>query len=199
MTQTTYILAGGNDRQYSDYGKRLGQEIVKHSARPKILSCFFSQPEDTWVEKTKDWNSWFADNLSQPFSYDYTRQETLLDQIDAADVVYFHGGITDLLLAKLPDAKTMKQHFAGKMIIGSSAGSNMLSRHFWSSSKGIYGEGKGVLDLSVMVHYGATIVGDNQRTTEEWAQQEQTFASMVNMPITHLPEGRYIVIKEETI
>lgn len=195
MAKTIYILAGGNDRQFADYAKKLGDEIAKHAARPKILSCFYSQPEETWREKAEDWHGWFADNFTQSFTYDYAKSDTLLEQIDTADVIYFHGGDTKLLLTRLPDTDTLRQHFGGKVVIGSSAGANMLSRHFWSSTRGVYGEGKGLLDLSVMVHYGATIVGGNERTPKEWKQQEEKFAVMVNMPIAHLPEGRFIVIE----
>ena len=196
MTKTTYILAGGNDRQVADYGSRLGEEIAKHVTNPKILSCFYSQREETWEEKAEDWHDWFSQNFSWPFSYAYTRLDTLLDQIDQADVIYFHGGDTQLLLRKLPNTETLQKHFSGKIVIGSSAGANMLARHFWSSSRSVYGEGKGLLDISIMVHYGATKIGDSQRTAEDWEQQEKQFASMVNMPIAQLPEGQFSVYKK---
>lgn len=99
-------------------------------------------------------------------------------------------------MERLPDIDTLRRHFESKVIIGSSAGANMLSRHFWSSTRSVYSEGKGLLDLSVMVHYGAAIVGDSERTPEDWKRQEEKFAAMVNEPITHLPEGQFVVIEQ---
>lgn len=197
MTNTTYILAGGNDRLSSDYGKRLSDEIARYTVNPKILSCFYSQPEKTWAEKAEDWSGWFKENFQWPFTYDYTKSDTFLDQVKDSDVIYFHGGDTKLLLSRLPNGEVLKDLFENKVVIGSSAGSNMLARYYWSSTKGEFGEGKAVLDMAVMVHYGAELVGDKKRTSEEWNNQEVEFAAMITTPITRLPEGQFVVVEDK--
>jgi hypothetical protein len=198
MTKTVFILAGGNDRKSPDYGRRLSEDIAKHITNPKILSCFFSWPEETWEQKAQDWKGWFSDNFTQPFTYDYAKADSLIDQIDVADVIYFHGGDTNLLFEKLPDTEDLKKHFKGKVIIGSSAGANMLSKYFWSSKRAVFGEGLGILDINVMVHYGALDHEGFKRTPEDWKREEAEFQKRIgDKKITYLPEGQFIVMEKE--
>jgi len=193
---TVFILAGGNDRTTSGYGKRLANKIAKHASRPRILSCFFSAPESEWAHKAKDWKEWFLTELTQPFTYDYAKPATFLEQMDAADVIYFHGGDTELLFKTLPDVATLKAHFSGKIVVGSSAGANMLSTHYWSSSRGVLGEGLSILDVNIMVHYGS----DDKRIGADWKQEEAEFKKLIGTDkILRLPEGRFVVIEGENI
>jgi len=197
MTKTVYILAGGNDRKVEDFGKRLNDEIAKYATNPKILSCFFSAPPEAWEQKARDWKSWFSAHLTQPLTYDCARYETFLEQVDDADIVFFHGGDTKLLLEKLPDAQTLRKHFANKIIIGSSAGANMLATHYWSSTRGGTCEGLGILDVNVMVHYHAPDASGHKRTPEDWEREEAEFQKHLgDQEITRLPEGQFAAIEE---
>lgn len=200
MTKTVYILAGGNDRKSENYGHRLSEEIAKHVTNPKLLSCFFSAQPEEWEQKAQDWKGWFSDHFTQPFIYDYAKYETLLEQIDTADVVYFHGGDTRLLFEHLPETQELKKHFKGKVIIGSSAGANMLSTHYWSSTRGGFNEGRAVLDINVMVHYHAPDASGHKRTPEDWEREEAEFQERLgNRAITPLPEGRFVVIEKDLL
>ncbi|HKR81381.1 MAG TPA: Type 1 glutamine amidotransferase-like domain-containing protein [Candidatus Saccharimonadales bacterium] len=194
----TFILAGGNDRKSPDYGLRLSQEIAKHVTNPKILSCFYSWPEESWEQKAEDWQSWFSNNFNWPFTYDYARADSLLEQMDAADVIYFHGGDTNLLFEHLPPVEKLKKHFQDKVIIGSSAGANMLSKYFWSSKRAAFGEGLGILDINIMVHYGAPDHEGFKRTPEDWQREEAEFQEHIGgRTITHLPEGQFVIIEQD--
>jgi len=199
MIKTVYILAGGNDRKVEDFGKRLSEEVAKYVTNPRILSCFFSAPPEMWEQKAQDWEGWFLEHFTQPFTYDYAKYETLLEQIDAADVVYFHGGNTRLLFEHLPDTQELKKHFKNKVIIGSSAGANMLSTYYWSSTRGGLCEGRAVLDMNVMVHYHAPDASGHKRTPEDWEREEATFQERLgDRVITPLPEGEFVVVEEES-
>jgi hypothetical protein len=197
MAKTVFILAGGNDRNVKDYGHRLSEEVAKYTTNPKILSCFFSSPKETWEEKAQDWKGWFSDNFTQSFTYDYAKLESLLGQIDAADVIYFHGGDTKLLFKNLPHTQMLKEHFKDKIIIGSSAGANMLSRYYWSSTRGVFGEGRDILDVNVMVHYGAPDASGRKRTLEDWKREETEFQKRIgnDQTVIHLPEGQSVTIE----
>lgn len=199
MTKTVFIIAGGNDRKSEDYGFRLSEEVAKHTNNPKILSCFFSAPREEWEQKAQDWGVWFTKHFTQPFTYDYAKYETLLEQIDAANVVYFHGGDTKLLFEHLPETHELRKHFKGKIIIGSSAGANMLSVHYWSSTRGGFNEGRAVLDRNVMVHYHAPDASGHKRTPEDWEREEAEFQKRLGeRVITPLPEGQFVVVEEES-
>jgi hypothetical protein len=197
--KTIFILFGGNDRKSLDYGRQLSEEVAKHIPNPKILSCFFSWPEETWEQKAKVWKSWFSDHFTQGFIYDYAKLDSFFEQIDAANVIYFHGGDTNLLFENLPNAEELRTHFDGKVIIGSSAGANMLSKYFWSSKRAVFGEGLGILDINVMAHYGTLDHEGFKRTPEDWKREEAEFQKRIGESvITRLPEGQFVVIEEET-
>lgn len=196
MTKSIYILAGGYDRHYKDFGNRLYNELLRHTSDLKILSCFFSRPTDEWETNANDWHSWFTTQFKQPFTYDYARVDSFLTQVDTANVVFFHGGDTKLLMSTLPETEKLVRHLNGKIIIGSSAGANMLSRYYWSSTKSEFGEGRGIVDKSVMVHYGAENVGGKKRTAKDWAIEKELFANKSGLPITVIPEAEFIVIEK---
>jgi len=194
MKSTIFLLAGGNDRGTHEYAKRLEEEITKHVTNPKILSCFFSHPEKDWAFWHETWQKWFSDNFKTSFTYDYAKKETFLDQVDAADVIYLHGGDTPLLLESLPDASILREHFKGKVVIGSSAGANALSQKYWSSSQAVPGKGLGVIDTNVMVHYGAPERDGRERTMHDWEREAADFQTYVGPgKITHLPEGQFVI------
>jgi hypothetical protein len=199
MTRTIFILAGGNDQKSEDYGRHLSEEVAKHADNPKVLSCFFSAPPGTWEQKAQDWKGWFSDHFTQPFTYDYAQYATLLEQIDAADVIYFHGGDTRLLFEHLPETHKLKKHFTGKVIIGSSAGANVLSTHYWSSTRGGFCEGRAVLGVNVMVHYHAADASGHKRTPEDWKREEAEFQERLgDRAVTPLPEGQFVVVEKES-
>jgi hypothetical protein len=104
------------------------------------------------------------------------------------------------LFENLPDVEELKKHFQGKVIIGSSAGANMLSKCFWSSKRAVFGEGLAILDINVMVHHGALDHEGRKRTPEDWQREEAEFQERIgDGKITHLPEGQFVVIEKEIV
>lgn len=195
MKNTTFILAGGNDRTTDGYAKRLEAELIKHiPSRPKLLSCFFSAPENEWPIKYQNWKEWFTTSFSFEFDYDYAQKATFLQQIDEADIIYLHGGNTQLLSEALPDTDQFKAHLQGKVVVGSSAGANILSKNYWSSTKAVPRHGLGILDINIMVHYGTTNHEGRTRISEDWKKEEMEFRKFVDAgEIVHIPEGQFIV------
>lgn len=194
-TNTAYILAGGNDLLFEDYGNRLTGQIAAHATeRPRVLSCFFSTPEQEWPAKYAKWKEWLAKNFTHGFSYSYAKKATFLQQIDDADVIYLHGGNTQLLFDTFPPIEDFVKHANGKIVVGSSAGANILSKKYWSSSRAVPCKGLGILDVNIMVHYGAAHHEGLDRTAEDWRREEAEFRAFVgDGEITRLPEGQFIV------
>jgi peptidase E len=193
---TTYILAGGEDLKVPGYGERICKEMLNHADRPKILSCFFSAPEAEWETKYQRWKSFFANYLGN-FTLDYAKKDTFLKQVDAADVIYLHGGDTKLLLDSLPPVDTLKERFKGKLVIGSSAGANVLATNYWSSSRAVPNRGLGLVNANIMVHYGTLNHEKLPRTPAGWEREEAEFQSFIgDGKITRIPEGTYISFLE---
>jgi hypothetical protein len=193
---TTYILAGGNDRTTEGYGERLADQITARvTMHPKILSCFFSIPEQEWPTKYAQCEEWFAKNFTSGYKYNYAQKDTFLQQIDDADVIYLHGGNTQLLFDAFPSAEDFVKRVKGKIVVGSSAGANILSKKYWSSSRAVPCKGLGILDVNIMVHYGAVNHEGLTRTDKDWQREEAEFQAFVgDGEITHLPEGEFVVI-----
>ena len=194
---TTYILAGGNDRKYDDFPERLNEEIHRKIAKPRILSCFFSQPPETWQERYDDWSAWFSKLITGIGHYELAQQVNFRDQVNHCDVIYLHGGDTKLLQEKLQEVGVDRTIFKGKIVIGSSAGANCLSRNYWSSTRAEAWMGLGLVDRNVMVHYGASDLAGRQRSDEDWEKEEAKFQSVIGSGerITRLPEAQFIVIE----
>lgn len=193
---TTYILAGGNDRGYDTYGKNLAKVVLARVTQPRILSCFFSQPPDVWDEKFESWSQWFGRYFGSNFTYTLARSDTFIEQVKAADVIYLHGGTTKLLTDALVAYPDIEEAFAGKIVIGSSAGANFLSKVYYSPSANKVDFGSGIVDCLSVVHYGAAFDGEVSLTTYEWKGVVKRVKDLgASENVTLLPEGEFVVFE----
>lgn len=196
---TKYILAGGNDFKTPVFGSRLASEFKKTLDTFKILSCFFSSPAEVWKLNAEKWEPWFRKNVDSIESYDYATPGTFEEKTMNADILYFHGGNSELLLKTVDEIKNLEQLFKNKIVVGSSAGANMLAKNFWSSTYKKPGKGKAIVPVSIMVHYGAANHNGNYRNKRDWDNEETLFQNFIGASenILHLPEGGIKVFAEE--
>lgn len=194
---TKYILAGGCDRSYLDYGKRLAEVVNREVSNPKILSCFFSSSKETRKEREDEWGSWFKKYFANSV-VSHASEETFFEQLNEADVLYLHGGATTQLIESLPDFHRLKEAIKGKVIIGSSAGANYLSKIYYSPLNDSIKGGSGIIDVNTIVHYGIESFDKKEYTPEQW----QDIVKRVNDKtesghVVLLPEGNFTVIEAE--
>lgn len=197
---TKYILAGGEDMAYPAYASSLQRELASGSNKKlRVLSCFFSSESESWAERADSWRKWFSDNLNGlTRSYDYANEGDFLAKIEKSDLIFFHGGRTQTLIDKIAKYPELQKYLAGKIVIGSSAGANMLSRYYWSPSHQRPGQGRGFVNQNVMVHYGARDVAGIVRTEDDWLSEERRLIDFIGAPdakILHLPEGTFKVFE----
>lgn len=186
---TTYILAGGNDQRIAGYPTILKSVLPKNLSEFSVLSCFFSRPEREWEDSAADWSTWLSQNLGIN-SHDYAKFDNFEEKLQKADVVYFHGGDSWLLLESLSEYEDFGRKLNGKIVIGSSAGANMLSNNFWSATSQKAGKGFAIIDVNIMVHYGAKMIGGIIRSRDDWSAEERAFSKVIqSTDIIHLPEG----------
>jgi peptidase E len=186
---TKYILAGGNDRGVAAYPVILKEELPDNLSDLCLLSCFFSIEENEWSAKAKDWKSWFFQNLGISH-YTVADFDNFEVEIRKADIVYFHGGHSWLLLESLSKYKDLEQMLEDKVVIGSSAGANVLANNFWSSTFKKAGKGLAMVDVNIMVHYGVKEINRVIRTDKDWTTEEHEFSQLIrSSEILHLPEG----------
>jgi peptidase E len=122
---------------------------------------------------------------------------TFLGQVKAFDVLYLHGGHNDLLFDTLSKFGKLDGIFKGKIVVGSSAGANLVAKNFWASSAQKPRKGKAVLDVNIMAHYGATNHAGIQRTSQNWINEEKLFRDFLgnDEKIWHIPEAELVIFE----
>lgn len=187
---TKYILAGGLDRAHPEYWDHLGKEITV--TRPvKLLSCFFSQPKKDWQDKFNGFNPFFKRAFGDDVIRELADVEDFLDQLKECDILYLHGGTTHRLKSVLARYGNLVPYFKGKVVIGSSAGANYLSKLGWSPSLRQPIEGAGIVNLNVVVHYGSNFVDEDALGPVDWEDTKLQLKKLLHEEdvITLLPEG----------
>ena len=194
MSNTTLILAGGHDRNFPDFGVRLATFINREVDSPVILSCGFSQDSDSWAEKAPAWHDWYTRYFPAATVIDAV-PEKFYEQALAADVVYLHGGETKRLLDTLPDYEKVKSVLSGKIVIGSSAGANYLSSVHYSPSAAVVREGSAILNMGVIVHYGAPEFDGRAISMTEWQNHAARVKELSGGNVLLIPEGDFAIIR----
>jgi peptidase E len=136
-----------------------------------------------WVDKPKVLSCFFA-------------TETFSEQLKWADVVYFHGGTTFLLKEILDTFPELSSQLKGKVVVGSSAGANVLAGTYYSPKRDKVGKGLGFVPFASVVHYGAEGDGEVSLDTARWQQviERTQAAKAVDETLLLLPEGTFTAI-----
>jgi len=186
---TTYILCGGSDRKFDFFGVNLAKVVNNLVVNPRILSCYFSRPDDEWEEAFSSWSDFYGKYLPNA-SIELAQRENFLDQIKNSDVIYFYGGRTHTLSENLQNFKNLPEILRDKIIIGSSAGSNFLAQHFLHH-EGI-GGGLGILPFNVVVHYNS----DDEKERRSQDDVNELLQRHPEVPTLLLREGEFTIIQE---
>lgn len=195
---THYVLAGGADRRVDGYGDKLADVVKQWVTGPvKILSCQFSKPPEGWPDDMKNWTLWFHQYFGQDAEVQLALPETFLDQVDWADIIYFHGGRTASLLGILNNFPNIEENFKDKVIVGSSAGTNYLSKTYFSPKQNEVNIGSGIVPLNTIVHYESENDGEISLSKSDWADVIVRMKAVVeDEQITLLREGEFVVFEK---
>lgn len=195
---THYILAGGNDRGYDNYGSNLSRLVKPLVEGPiKILSCQFAKDKGDWQKIFEIWKGWFYQYFGKDVELQLASEEDFLKQIAWADVIYLHGGHTSKQEAMIKQYTDLEKHFEGKIVIGSSAGANFLSKTYYAPSLNKIGNGSGIVPLNIIVHYGGDNDGEISFGPGEWEKVVERMKSVIgDEEITLLPEGEFVVFEK---
>lgn len=192
---TRYILAGGGDRKSPDYGEKLAAEVRKHHEGPlHVLSCLFAEPREVWETKFEQRKAWFRQVFGPETEVELAFPDKFRAQAKAADLIYLHGG-DDVLLAHYLDQHTdIEQLFAGKIVVGSSAGADWLSSNYWTCDWREARKGSGLTPANIMVHYNSDFGADTPRGAIDWQAAEAELRAKLKPDdsILRLWEGEFI-------
>jgi len=193
---TTYILAGGCDGDYPEFMTQLGRVIHSKAATPKILSCEFAVEDAQIKAKFLKHKVMFEERFGEFASFEMASKDAFVEQARSADVIYFHGGSTDLLMEAMKAYPGIKAEFEGKIIVGASAGANYLSSYGFSPSIDKARKGGGFVDAAVVVHYGSLGFENMTFNSRYWQQAvEAVREESGGKEVILLAEGTFAVIE----
>lgn len=152
---TKYLLHGGFTRLENELNRSFYEEFTRDLPEGGTIALvyFASRSDDTTdvfeEQKVKITN----EAGGREFSFIHSTQENFIEDITAADAIYFHGGSTNKLLKILRSYPDFKYLLVGKTVAGSSAGAYALVRYGASHSESAVREGLGFVNVRAVCHY----------------------------------------------
>ena len=154
--KTKFILHGGftkgrTDEDNSDFYAEILRDT---NANPRILLVPFAKEPDRVIPAVEKITGEFnAVKGTKELDIDVANEKNFISQLDLADIAYFHGGRSLRLLEALKKYPELKNHLAGKVVAGESAGSNVWGTYFYSPRADQVSEGLGILPIKIIPHY----------------------------------------------
>lgn len=155
--KTKYILHGGGSfssdkiEQNSDFFSEILKDVPEEA---NVLLVPFAKDADRIPEAvTKIIKNFNNAKTQESISFQTANEEEFLKQVESADIVYFHGGISTRLLSTLKKFPILIELLEGKIIAGESAGANVWGTVFFSPNANAVLEGFGVLPIKIIPHY----------------------------------------------
>lgn len=187
---TKYILHGGETKVENESNKKFFFECTNlPQTSVKILCIYFAKVVGPVAEAFEFAKKKFREAAAPGKEFTFVladeNLEILRKQIQDADVVYIHGGDTNVLKEKLRPLTDFAELIAGKTVAGSSAGAYVLSRYYYSNSKRVICEGFGMLPLKVFAHWSEE-KQEERGLLEEFGEE---------LPVYLLPVTEFVVIE----
>lgn len=192
---TKYILAGGADRKYAVYGEKLAAEVSPARSEPLVLlGCFFAVPREEWEAKFADRKQWYTGVFGPKTKAILAFPDTFTKQVKNADIIYLHGGDDVLLSHYLNTFDNLAALWAGKTVIGSSAGADYLAESFWTGDWREVRQGSGLSGLNILAHYESEEYGqEDPRGPIDWSAAERELRQAIG------PDKTVVLLREGDI
>ncbi len=154
--KTKFILHGGfNPGQTNEDNTDFYKEILKDAPEgAKVLLVPFAKDIDRIPSATQKITSELNGNKWQNnIIVEVANEDDFMQQLQSADVAYFHGGASLKLLEALKQYPNLEEALVGKIVAGESAGANVWSKFFYSPKADVVTEGLGILPIKITPHY----------------------------------------------
>ena len=186
---TKFVLHGGYPVKLHDRGRAFFAELIRDFSEPKVIECLFARPERDWEEAFAKDKDFVAQHFAgQKVDFRLAQAGTFPEQLQWADVMYFRGGNTALLLERMNDVGNWRGMLGGKTIAGSSAGAHMLAKYYYGLHSLKVEEGLGLVAAKVIAHYKS----DFNAPHIDWGTAcEELKNYKEDLPILTLAEGQF--------
>ena len=186
---TTFILHGGESSRNTQANRDFFTRIIQteNKDRLNILCVYFARPTYRWEESFEEDCAIFHELHSRKklnFTLATLDIKTFNQQILKSDILFMNGGLQGCLKETLEDLDSFRDSIRGKVVVGISAGANILSKYYWSSVAQSVREGIGILPIKLLCHYE---VNDREevKALEEYKEE---------LPLYKLPEEHFEII-----
>lgn len=154
--ETKIFLHGGNSSNSSSKNNQFFQSFINSVKKSKIniLCVYFARPMNRWGDSFQEDKQQFLKNdLGKEIELTIAKLETLQEQIKKADIIFFSGGMRGNLKEILMGIDNLEYLLKDKIVVGVSAGANILSTYYYSSVANNVREGIGYLPIKLFAHY----------------------------------------------
>lgn len=198
---TRYILSSGGLVNNIPGAKKFVAEIVKGLGdNPKILFCFFAQPREVWEEKfpeyEKGFTEWCPEGVQPEF--ELALPDIFIEQIEACDALYIHGGDDRLLQSYMNDFN-IPTVWNGKIVATNSASTQLLSQSYWTCDWRECRDGFGILPIKSIPHYKSDYGSKDLRGPIDWQKAYNQLKEYGDtaLPVYALKEGEFETFEVE--
>lgn len=158
---TQFFLHGGKQGLNTTANAEYFQRIVQDLRNPANFLCVYIAKDK--VLNLWDWEAEFLNDKSKitahcpcvdlNFILAKGDMEVFTEQVRIADVIYFFGGITEVLKKFLEAIPDLEKLLYGKRIAGSSAGALVWAKYYYDGDLDDYRKGLGFLPVKIICHY----------------------------------------------
>lgn len=197
---TKYILNSGGLKNQPEKAKLFLAEILKGLGQsPKILLCFFASAREDWETKFSRYQDFFTSLAPEgtTIKFELAFPGSFTEQVKTSDAIIIHGGDFHLLNYWM-SSFSLPQIFEGKIVAGSSAGSELFATAYWTCDWRQCMDGLGILPIKFIPHFQSNFGATDPRGPIDWnaAYTELSTYGDTTLPIHALAEGEYIVVEQ---
>lgn len=191
---TKYILIWGHISKAPDGGKSFCEEMIKGiKNKPiKILDCMFASPEDSWSEDIKKSHKFFSQHLND-FELELADISSFTEQVRHSDIIFLRWWYVSSLLEILTKNKTRTKELDGKVLLGTSAGADVIAKYYYVLKTLRTGDGLWLLPIKFIPHWKTKVFDGVEQNIDFDKALKEIKNYKEDLPIITLKEWEFIV------
>jgi peptidase E len=150
------FLHGGNSGKDTPKNNEFFRSVI-NSIKKKdinILCVYFARPRNRWEDSFMvDKEKFLSNSMDKNIELVMGNPEIFREQISNCDILYLSGGMRGCLKEVLEEIEDLESILKDKIVVGVSAGANILSGYYYSSVASEIREGIGLLPMKLFTHY----------------------------------------------
>ncbi len=193
---TKVILIWWHIRKAQDGGKLFCNELIRGiDKKPiKILDCMFASPMDSWEEDIKKSHNFFSKYIKN-FDLILAHPSKFTEQVKNSDIIILRWGYVSLLLDLLNKDISWIKELNGKVLVGTSAGADLIAKHYYVLKTLRTGDGLGLLPIKFIPHWKAKLFDGIEQNIDFDKALKDLKEYKEDLPIITLKEWEFMVFE----